>query len=139
MKDKRHKDRLPSGEQIDAGWQITTGGNLPAKDRPGPGDPQRFDRKGNVVGMDALEAAYQLSPEELQRMEERVDLFLKDENALLKFVKRESLMAIQIAGAMMKASFVGPSANAQRLSAINTIIKEGQEIVASIMRIKGLE
>lgn len=137
---RKDKGRL-SGVALEdqEGMQVISP-NLPRKDKPGPGDPHYVNEDGELVGTHVLRASAQISPEKLKEMEALADEWEREggDVKLLSFVQRSALISIQIATELMKANYISPSANQQRLAAATLVVKEGKEIVAMVRKIRGL-
>lgn len=137
---KEKRPRL-SGMSLEdsAGMQVVSP-KLPAKDKPGPGDPHYVDEEGKLVGTHVLRSSIQISPERLREMQALADEWEQKggDTKLLAFVQRSALISIQIATELMTGNYISPSANQQRLAAATLVVKEGKEIVAMIRQIRGL-
>lgn len=134
------KARPLSGVGLEEEGMQVISPRLPAKDRPGPGDPHYVDEEGKLVGSHVLRSSVQISAEKLAEMEALADEWEKPggDVKLLSFVQRSALISIQIATELMKANYISPSANQQRLAAATLVVKEGKEIVSMVRKIRGL-
>lgn len=126
------------GEEIDSSFQISTP-NLPAKGKPGPGDEYAEDENGKVRTPGELASAVRLTAGRIAEMKANADLWLNDPNAFALFAARQAAIAIQIGADVMTGTFIGPSANQQRLAAAQFVVKESQAILNTVLKQKGLD
>lgn len=127
----------PVGEEIEDGFQIRTPA-LPAIDRPGPGDEYRENEFGKPLKPGELASGIRLTAEKIAEMNANAAEWEKDPVAFARFITRQAAIAVQIGAEVMVGTFVGPSANQQRLAASQFVVKEGKEILNAVLKMKGL-
>ena len=131
--------RKPAGgEELDTSFQIHTP-NLPAKSRPGPGEEFYEDENGKVKTPGEMASAVRLTAARIAEMKANADEWLEDPRAFALFAARQAAIAIQIGADVMTGTFIGPSANQQRLAAAQFVVKESQAILSTVLKQKGLK
>lgn len=125
------------GEPIEDGFQITSPA-LPPVSRPGPGDEFFENENGKALSLGVLASAVRLTPARIAEMKANAATWQKDPRAFAEFVAQQAAIAIQIGADVMTGTFIGPSANQQRLAAAQFVVKEGRDILAVILKMKGL-
>lgn len=123
------------------GFQIHTP-SLRAKDHDTVKDYTgdfRIGEDGKQVPEHVLRSSVKLTPEILEVMRHQAKVWKAgDHENLLDFIQDQALMALQIGALMMTAEYSGTQANTQRLAAINTVIKEGKELVDMIRKVMSM-
>jgi hypothetical protein len=137
-KPRLHSPAPTGGEELDSSFQILSP-NLPAKDRPGPGDEFFEDENGKQKTPGELASAVRLTVARIAQMQANADAWLEDPNAFALFAARQAAIAIQIGADVMTGTFIGPSANQQRLAAAQFVVKESQSILNTVLKRKGLD
>lgn len=141
MKTRTRQPSLHSkrgGEELDSSFQIHTP-NLPAKSRPGPGEEFLEDENGKVKTPGELASAVRLTAGRIAEMKANADEWLENPHAFALFAARQAAIAIQIGADVMTGTFIGPSANQQRLAAAQFVVKESQAILSTVLKQKGLD
>lgn len=141
MKTRMLQPRLRNGgdgEPLDASFQIHSP-NLPSKDKPQPGEEFFEDENGKVLKPGELASGVRLTAARIAEMRKNADTWLEDPQAFALFAARQAAIAIQIGADVMTGTFIGPSANQQRLAAAQFVVKESQSILNTVLKQKGLK
>lgn len=133
-----HKPEFSGGEELDSSFQIHSP-NLPAKSRPGPGEEFLEDENGKALTPGQLASGMRLTAGRIAEMKATADEWLDDPTKFAMFAARQSAIAIQIGADVMTGTFIGPSANQQRLAAAQFVVKEAKEILNVVLKQKGLK